>query len=261
MSGQRDAGSAAHVGIEIINRGNRLEDAMIQIDEYIDTLRVIRQPDDYVLPPLNKLTDPEWCKVRDVAESIVKHYIDWISEGNDIGVEFLAVEKEWEVRIAGYDITVYGMMDAALFDPAVGLVIRDNKTVATFGQTPMDVDFQLLTYAWAFWRMTGEVPKRAEHLMFKRVKYGGTAKPPFVQQYQIRITKLMLEKHEQHILQRCLEMQGHATLSVTNPWLWPNPTKDCSWDCDFKIVCPMVDDGSDYQDVLDEDFTLKLVQE
>jgi hypothetical protein len=37
--------------------------------------------------------------------------------------------------------------------------------------------------------------------------------------------------------------------------LYPNPTKDCSWDCPFKIPCLAMDDGSDYQYVLDNEYT------
>lgn len=29
--------------------------------------------------------------------------------------------------------------------------------------------------------------------------------------------------------------------------LYPNPTRDCSWDCDFKMACVMMDDGSDWE--------------
>lgn len=29
--------------------------------------------------------------------------------------------------------------------------------------------------------------------------------------------------------------------------LYPNPTRDCAWDCDFKMACVMMDDGSDWE--------------
>lgn len=37
--------------------------------------------------------------------------------------------------------------------------------------------------------------------------------------------------------------------------LYPNPTKDCSWDCAFKSACLAKDDGSDFQYFLENEFT------
>ncbi len=36
--------------------------------------------------------------------------------------------------------------------------------------------------------------------------------------------------------------------------LYPNPTKDCSWDCQFKSPCVSLDDGSDFEYELDIGF-------
>jgi hypothetical protein len=30
----------------------------------------------------------------------------------------------------------------------------------------------------------------------------------------------------------------------------PNPTKDCTWDCDFVSICTMFDDGSRVEDAV-----------
>lgn len=36
--------------------------------------------------------------------------------------------------------------------------------------------------------------------------------------------------------------------------MYPNPTRDCSWDCSFKAPCLMMDDGSDYKEYLKDGF-------
>lgn len=36
--------------------------------------------------------------------------------------------------------------------------------------------------------------------------------------------------------------------------MYPNPTKDCSWDCPFKAPCLAMDDGSDYQFMLKTEY-------
>lgn len=33
--------------------------------------------------------------------------------------------------------------------------------------------------------------------------------------------------------------------------LYPNPTRDCSWDCPFRTPCIMMDDGADWEDTID----------
>jgi len=36
--------------------------------------------------------------------------------------------------------------------------------------------------------------------------------------------------------------------------LYPNPTRDCNWDCQVRAVCLSMDDGSDYQYMLETEF-------
>lgn len=254
-SGKRDAGSAAHIGVAAINRGHTLQDALEEVTDFVNELRAIRNPDP--LPPLTKEDDKEWWEIDRLARAMTENYLDWQSEGNDVGIEFLEVEKEWEVTIPGTDFTIFGTRDAVFYDPLLaGYVIRDNKSVAAFNQSPEDVDFQLRTYAWAFWRETGVVPRRAEHFMMKRVLGDGRAKPPFFERFPIRITEQILKAHESQLFVRLSEIDRHKDMygGAANASLWPNPTKDCSWDCDYRDVCPMVDDGSDWEYVLQSQF-------
>ncbi len=37
--------------------------------------------------------------------------------------------------------------------------------------------------------------------------------------------------------------------------IYPNPTNDCSWDCDFKVVCDVMQNKGDHEDVLRALFT------
>lgn len=36
--------------------------------------------------------------------------------------------------------------------------------------------------------------------------------------------------------------------------IYPNPTRDCAWDCPFRSACISYDDGSDFQYILDNEF-------
>lgn len=263
-SGQRDAGSAVHAGLEVVHNGGEYADAEAAITAYVNEVRSIRLEGE--LPPLTKADDPEWWKIERLAIAMLAHYDDWLSEtGFDAGFETLAVEWEWDLEIPGTNgLRAYGKVDLVGHDQvAGGVVVDDNKSVANFSQTPMPVDFQLRTYAWAWWRSTGDAPVRAGHRMLKRVLGTGNAKPPFVMYAPVHLDEDILEKHEQILAVRALDIQRLREYgsNIEHPALYPNPTKDCSWDCDFKLVCPMVDEGTDWEDVLDRHFTVKADNE
>lgn len=56
------------------------------------------------------------------------------------------------------------------------------------------------------------------------------------------------EVEQEKIIAEVLEM-----LDPNLP-MYPNPTKDCSWDCPFKAPCLAKDDGSDYEFILQEEY-------
>jgi hypothetical protein len=43
--------------------------------------------------------------------------------------------------------------------------------------------------------------------------------------------------------------------------LYPNPTRDCNWDCPFRTACIALDDGSDYKYLLEMGFTKRSENE
>jgi hypothetical protein len=60
-------------------------------------------------------------------------------------------------------------------------------------------------------------------------------------------------------VQFCLSEQEKIAQEVNemlNPKLpmYPNPTKDCSWECPFRTPCLMQDDGSDYRGYISENY-------
>lgn len=251
LSSHRDTGTTVHRGVEVYNDTGDIEQAVAAVYEKVDELRSIRLEGD--LPELD--TDSEWFEVARLSEAMTRNYAEWIAEGNEVGVVFHDTEKEWDVTIPGTDYTVWGTIDAILFDPAIqGDVVRDYKSVTSFSQTPQEVDFQLRTYAWAWWRITGNIPKRSEHLMMKRNLGGPRAKRPLFERFPVPITERALQAHEQHLMVRCAEIDEHRGLLAGDAHLFPNPTKDCSWDCDYREICPMVDDGSDWESVVEFEF-------
>jgi hypothetical protein len=66
----------------------------------------------------------------------------------------------------------------------------------------------------------------------------------FIRQDVLRRNQTQREVEQAKIVQEVLEM-----LDPGLP-LYPNPTKDCGWDCAFKAPCLANDDGSDFEHIL-----------
>lgn len=71
----------------------------------------------------------------------------------------------------------------------------------------------------------------------------------FVRRDVLRLNEKQREAEQQKIIDEVLEMLD------PNLILYPNPTKDCSWDCPFKAPCLALDDGSDAELLLGLGYT------
>jgi hypothetical protein len=48
-------------------------------------------------------------------------------------------------------------------------------------------------------------------------------------------------------------LEVHEMLDPDIP-IYPNPTRDCGWDCNYRDVSAMMDDGSDWEWMLQTEF-------
>jgi hypothetical protein len=70
----------------------------------------------------------------------------------------------------------------------------------------------------------------------------------FVRRDLLRRNQTQREVEQGKIIAEVLEMLNPELA------LYPNPTKDCSWDCPFKAPCLAKDDGSDYEYILSSEY-------
>jgi len=210
--------------------------------------------------------NPERAKDFAFAERMVSGYFEWAAtEGLDVGIETVGQELKLAYEISP-EVTVTGTLDHLYFDPLLNAhVVRDYKTVKTLTQTPHQADFQLRTYALLANLCLPDVNVRAgEHVQIRKVKRtGSTAKPPFYGRARIAIDADELQTHVRH-LQVMLSEMAHVIYEAEAQArdlqcadLYPNPTRDCSWDCDFRGICAMVDDASDHEFALEIGYTPK----
>jgi RecB family exonuclease len=203
----------------------------------------------------------------DLANIMFAGYLEWLEEtGEDVGLTTVAAERPVEATITdlrGRATTITGKIDLMQHDEAFGgNVLVDHKTVSSMDQAgqQLKVDDQLLTYALIL-HLNGEPITGAFHNMLRRVKRTARATPPFYGRRRVAYNDTQLMNHLTH-LQATLTDLNDGRENLGNGWSHqlvapPTPTKDCTWDCPFLAVCPMMDDGSDAEGMLAANYRLK----
>ena len=100
----------------------------------------------------------------------------------------------------------------------------------------------------------------AIHNMLRRVKRTARATPPFYGRRQVVFNDTQLRNHYRH-LDRTIKVateQRRYLPGVLDEYLpgaaVPTPNQNCTWDCPFLGVCPMMDDGSDWVGMLNANY-------
>lgn len=206
----------------------------------------------------------------DLAIIMLEGYFEWLAtEGADVGLEVVAVEQQIEVPFGNFhgdDVVLTGRLDLQVQDSLGRRMFMDHKTVTSFDQAgrQLQVDDQLLTYSMLLRMTTGEFIDGAIYNMLRKVKRTARSNPPFYQRQEFHFGVEQVRNHYRHVVAAISEMVAAAQVLTSDPSAhhdiaYPNPTKDCSWDCPFLGVCAMHDDGSDLEGVLAEIYKLKEV--
>lgn len=200
----------------------------------------------------------------DLARAMVEGYLEWVlEEGADEGLTVIAAEESVQVpftrRQNGEEVNLVGRLDARMHrevDDAE--LFMDHKTVGDLTRPlkTLHMDEQMLTYLLIL-KMRDKDTRTdgAIYNMLRKVKRTSNAKPPFygraeqrhsvttLRSFFTRLTatvSLLLDAEERL-------KQGGDHLSIA----FPTPTNDCSWRCDHFPVCPMFDDGSNAEGLLE----------
>lgn len=203
---------------------------------------------------LSESEDGTLSKETELALIMLDGYADWLEEtGEDAYMKPELVEQTLShvLDIPGFGpVEVHGTVDWTARDGLGRLFLVDHKTVAAFGilaDRRLQLNFQLLTYAWLLWRATGERPDGVMLNMLRKVKRTAAAKPPFYAREYVGFNPKQLEAFEEQlreVIRRMLDSEGRVAYAV--------PDQDCNWKCPFLQVCPLLDDGSDIEGALNE---------
>jgi hypothetical protein len=213
----------------------------------------------------------EMKKEQDLAKAMLEGYVQWVAdEGADEGIELVAAETVLEVpldKLGHEGVALRGKLDQRVvrkIDQA--RLFLDHKTVGDLTTPPrmLPLDEQMKHYHLlekldSLYKTGDEPPWRTDggiYNMLRKVKRTATAKPPFYGRAEVHHNDETLRNMWTRVSKVIIEIkQAHEALDSGSDHQYicpPRPTRDCTWKCDFFAVCPMFDDGSNVEGLLDE---------
>jgi hypothetical protein len=199
--------------------------------------------------------------------AMVEGYMQWVLElGDDAALRVTAPETEVHATIEGkvaddeVRFRARALLDVRITRVVDGVrLFEDHKTVGNFTdpRKTLHMDPQMLHYHLLEFLNTAEGDTRCDgalYNMLRRVKRTAQAKPPFYERIEVRHNSYEIDAYRRRLLGIARDIMrtedelnaGADPMSVA----YPNPTRDCSWGCDFFPICPMFDDGSRVEDAI-----------
>lgn len=239
--------------------------------EQVDPMEVLESTIEYDRKVLGEGNDIEALadleKEADLARAMLEGYLQWIAEtGADEGLEVIGNEEIVEVPFTE-GVVLVGKMDIRirrLIDHA--RLFLDHKTVPNFTAPTktLHLDEQMLFYhllEYLSFLQDGVPADEVEYAaggiynMLRKVKRTVNANPPFYARVEVRHNIHELRSFYIRVFGEVAAiMELRATLdggAEPRQVAYPTPKGDCSWDCDFIAVCPMFDDGSAAEELLE----------
>lgn len=207
----------------------------------------------------------EFAQATNLERAMVEGYVQWLEEtGADADLRITASETPLVVdqvvdmgddyRHEQREIQFIGLLDvrATRVTDNVNLFV-DHKTVGDLNAPVVTLpqNEQMLHYHLMEFLSLDDSDVRCDgalYNMLRRVKRSPRAKPPFYDRIEVRHNKFELESYRRRALAATREIlvtidrleRGEEHLDV----VYPSPTPECRWSCDFFAVCNLLDDGS-----------------
>jgi hypothetical protein len=197
-----------------------------------------------------------------LAQVMVEGYLEWLEEtGADAGLAVVAPETRLTAPLPGRPgHRLLAKLDLRLVREEDGArLFLDHKTKSDFTRQAAMVQQDEQMYHYHLVELLAaleevEDPTDAVHCdgaiynMLRKVARTARATPPFYKRVEIRHSREELRRYLRHVFAAVAAIErASAALDAGadhHDVVWPNPTQDCTWDCEFHAVCPMFDDGS-----------------
>jgi len=246
-------GTRIHLALENYYRDNY--DPIQVLDIQYDAAESEYEDNEYYFKDLRK--------ERKLAKLMIEGYLEWVSE--------TGIDEDLEIISAEQDLRVPGPVEGTELRAKIDLRVRrksdgarrflDHKSMGNFqnAQRVLHIDGQMRFYA-----LMEKLDNREEftdgglYNCLRRVGRTARAKPPFYIREEVRYTIHDLRSEWLRVARQLSELVAvRAALDEGGDhryYVYPSPTRDCSWKCNFFAVCPLVDDGSRYEDMLQNEY-------
>lgn len=194
---------------------------------------------------------------------MVAGFLEWIQEtGVYQNLRTISAETYLSAPLIlpdGQEVELIGKIDRRKERITDGVrLIEDYKTVQSFPDhtRALRQNTQMMHYLWLDQSQPGleTACNGVLYTMIRKVKRTASAKPPFFMQSEVMYSRKEVssyERHAQGVISDILSTRNKLDQGMNHQIAAPNhPNRDCSWKCDFYLVCPMFDDGSRAEDFL-----------
>lgn len=261
LDGALTLGTKIHVALEMLYS---MEANPVTVVDYLYEQDFAKLGDD----PMSDLAFIDLKKEQDLAHVMLEGFLVWREEeGIDHGLELVGLEEVVQVPTNVPGVALRGKMDQRWIRRVDGArLFRDWKTTQSLSDPPkilpMDEQmkfYHLLEFLDAL-NKTGKEPEwrtdGALYTMLRKVKRTANAKPPFYGQLEVHHNMAELRSMWLRVYRIIEEISmTRAELDRGGDPLYvcpPRPSRDCSWSCPFFMACPMFDDGSNVEGLLEE---------
>ena len=212
----------------------------------------------------------DFNKESELGLIMLEGYLDWLeAENPDSLITVVSAEEKLEYNVQNFHdsrVNIIGKIDMRVrrnFDNS--MAILDHKTVAASGfntyYLTAHMSEQLMLYC-LLEELSGEDDQKVDggiYNLLKKVKRTGSAKPPFYERIDVRFNKHTMRAFWTRLmgtLDDMMRVRDALDAGADHRFVaYPSPTKDCTWICPFYHVCPMMDDGSSADRMLEDQFT------
>jgi len=208
----------------------------------------------------------------ELVKIMLRGYFEWlVEEGADSEINVLSAEREIEAylgHIEGAEVWLIGKLDTETELRSDGRVVfMDHKSCQTLSDLPKTgpLDEQLKTYG-LLQRMEAIAEGRPDQRfasggmwnMLRKVKRTARSNPPFYGRASVSHNDTVYRNFHKRVwgeVTDILRVRRYLDEGADHQVVaYPNPTRDCSWDCPFFMTCPQFDDGSDVESVVQLEF-------
>lgn len=233
---------------------NALERVIVEDWTKVAQLARERNVEDEQLGVLAK----EFAESTNLERAMVEGYVQWLEEtGADAELRVIASETPLMATIPVDDdrqIAMIGKLDVRVkrITDDVNLVL-DHKTVGDLKSPAVTLpqNEQMLHYMLLEWLNSDEGERRCDgalYNMMRRTKRSSRATPPFYDRIEVRHNPYELAAYRRRMLAASRDIltaidrldAGDSHFDV----VYPSPSGECKWRCDFFAVCNLFDDGS-----------------